>query len=189
MQQQLEEIGARIAAARQVRGWTQGGLAAQVGVSRSAVAQWETGRAGQVTANLARIAAVLDVGIEHLMRGRTSACPTRSGQRRGDGDAAAVSRLCPEADGRSCFARRAGWRRIRDRTAENGAKKAIMIPVTDSIMLDPRDIEEQFILAGGPGGQNVNKVATAVQLRFSLNGVSDLPEDCASVSPGSPGGV
>jgi transcriptional regulator with XRE-family HTH domain len=47
--QQLEEIGARIAAARRARGWTQGELATQVGVSRSAVAQWETGRAGQVT--------------------------------------------------------------------------------------------------------------------------------------------
>jgi transcriptional regulator with XRE-family HTH domain len=67
--QQLEQIGARIAEARRARGWTQGELATQVGVSRSAVAQWETGRAGQVTANLARIAAVLDVGIEHLMHG------------------------------------------------------------------------------------------------------------------------
>jgi ribosome-associated protein len=54
---------------------------------------------------------------------------------------------------------------------------AIMIQVTNSIALDPRDIEEQFILAGGPGGQNVNKVATAVQLRFALHGVSDLPDD------------
>jgi ribosome-associated protein len=52
-----------------------------------------------------------------------------------------------------------------------------MIQVTESVALDPRDIEEQFILAGGPGGQNVNKVATAVQLRFALHGVSDLPED------------
>jgi ribosome-associated protein len=51
-----------------------------------------------------------------------------------------------------------------------------MIPVTDSIALDPRDIEEQFINASGPGGQNVNKVATAVQLRFRLDGTSDLPE-------------
>jgi transcriptional regulator with XRE-family HTH domain len=76
--QQLEEIGARIAAARRTRGWTQGELAAQVGVSRSAVAQWETGRAGQVTANLARIAAVLDVGIEHLMQGPDKRTPSHA---------------------------------------------------------------------------------------------------------------
>lgn len=65
----LEDIGERIAAARRAKDWTQGDLAAQVGVSRSAVAQWETGRAGQVTGNLSRIAAVLEVGVEYLMHG------------------------------------------------------------------------------------------------------------------------
>ncbi len=63
------DIGFRIRAARQERGLTQGELAAQIGVSRSAVAQWETGRAGQVTGNLARIANVLGVGVEFLMHG------------------------------------------------------------------------------------------------------------------------
>ena len=43
---------------------------------------------------------------------------------------------------------------------------ARMIPVTPRIALDEREIEESYIRAGGPGGQNVNKVATAVQLRF-----------------------
>lgn len=52
-----------------------------------------------------------------------------------------------------------------------------MIPVTPTLELDERDIEERFVRAAGPGGQNVNKVSTAVELRFSLNGHSLLPED------------
>lgn len=64
-----ESIGRRIREVRQARGWTQDQLAVAVDVSRSAVAQWETGRAGQLTANLTRIAAVLDVGVEFLMHG------------------------------------------------------------------------------------------------------------------------
>lgn len=42
-----------------------------------------------------------------------------------------------------------------------------MIRITPAINIDDSEIEERFILAGGPGGQNVNKVATAVQLRFN----------------------
>ena len=41
-----------------------------------------------------------------------------------------------------------------------------MIHVTPSVSIDEREIKERFIRASGPGGQNVNKVATAVQLRF-----------------------
>ncbi len=52
-----------------------------------------------------------------------------------------------------------------------------MIPVTASIAIDERDLEERFIRAAGPGGQNVNKVSTAVELRFQMNGFTELPDD------------
>ena len=43
-----------------------------------------------------------------------------------------------------------------------------MIPVTAKIAIDEREIDEQFVRASGPGGQNVNKLSTAVQLRFDV---------------------
>jgi ribosome-associated protein len=50
-----------------------------------------------------------------------------------------------------------------------------MIPVTDQISLDEAELDESFLRASGPGGQNVNKVATAVQLRFDAAASPSLP--------------
>ncbi|MDH3475389.1 MAG: alternative ribosome rescue aminoacyl-tRNA hydrolase ArfB [Rhodospirillales bacterium] len=52
-----------------------------------------------------------------------------------------------------------------------------MIEITDTIALDPRELEESFLRASGPGGQRVNKVSTAVQLRFDLRRSPSLPAE------------
>jgi ribosome-associated protein len=52
-----------------------------------------------------------------------------------------------------------------------------MIRITDDISIEESELEERFVRASGPGGQNVNKVATAVQLRFDMRHSPNLPDD------------
>jgi len=52
-----------------------------------------------------------------------------------------------------------------------------MIRITPAIALDENEIQEEFIRASGPGGQHVNKAATAVQLRFDATRSPSLPDD------------
>jgi ribosome-associated protein len=55
-----------------------------------------------------------------------------------------------------------------------------MIRITDAIAIEEREIEESFIRASGPGGQNVNKLSTAVQLRFDVRRSPSLPNDVST---------
>lgn len=53
----------------------------------------------------------------------------------------------------------------------------MLIPINRHLFLDDSEVEESFVRASGPGGQNVNKVSSAVQLRFDLSRSRSLPED------------
>ena len=52
----------------------------------------------------------------------------------------------------------------------------MLIPIAPGIAFDPRELEESFVRSSGPGGQNVNKVSTAVQVRLDLRRAGSLPE-------------
>jgi ribosome-associated protein len=54
-----------------------------------------------------------------------------------------------------------------------------MIRITDTISIDEAELEESFVRSSGPGGQNVNKLSTAVQLRFDVRRSPSLPNDVA----------
>jgi len=54
-----------------------------------------------------------------------------------------------------------------------------MIRITDQISIDEAELEESFVRSSGPGGQNVNKLSTAVQLRFDVRHSPSLPNDVA----------
>lgn len=60
-------------------------------------------------------------------------------------------------------------------TREEG-RESPLIRISKDILVHDREVEERFVLASGPGGQNVNKVATAVELRFDVRG-SSLPQE------------
>ena len=57
------------------------------------------------------------------------------------------------------------------------SRPAAPIRITGSIALDPAEIQESFVRAGGPGGQHVNTTSTAVQLRFDVRQSPNLPDD------------
>ncbi|MCU0643600.1 MAG: aminoacyl-tRNA hydrolase [bacterium] len=52
-----------------------------------------------------------------------------------------------------------------------------MIQITENLSINETEIQEDFVRSSGPGGQNVNKVATAVQLRFNVKNSASLPDD------------
>ncbi len=113
-------VGERIRNARRARGMTQADLAEAVGVSRSAVAQWETDRAGQVRGNLSRIAGVLGVSVQFLLDGNAGRVDGEVPRNATELALLRLYRACTEAD-RALLLRTA--RRLARIDAEDGAQK------------------------------------------------------------------
>lgn len=92
------QLGARIRSLRRACGMTQDELAREVGVTRSAVAQWETGRAGQVGGNLTRIARALATSAEFLLSGEPGTPPSASHLAADEQSLLRAYRDCPAED-------------------------------------------------------------------------------------------
>ena len=92
----------------------------------------------------------------------------RAAQRRSDAVGAGADLRGHSGDGRR---RRSASSTI---AARSPARNPSVLEITPTLSLDEREIEERFVRASGPGGQNVNKVSTAVQLRFDVH-ASSLP--------------
>ena len=61
-----------------------------------------------------------------------------------------------------------------------GQQTSVAVQVAPGIAIPEQELDQRFIQSSGPGGQNVNKVATAVQLRFDVAGSQALPRRCGS---------
>ena len=64
-----------------------------------------------------------------------------------------------------------------EKWGQGDTENASLIQITNTTALDETELHETFIRASGPGGQNVNKVTTAVQLRFHVRHSPSLPDD------------